>query len=110
MTRLVTLAVCMTLLPVLADAGEVFGTIKGADGPVSEGAQVAARCGSNAYGPVTTDRKGRYRLVIGQVGKCTLTITHEDRSATVDVVSFDDAAQADIVLTVDGGKLTARRG
>lgn len=110
MARLVTLAACMTLLPVLADAGEVFGTIKGAAGPVGEGAQVAAQCGSNAYGPVTTDRKGGYRLVIGQVGKCTLTITHEDRSATVDVVSFDDAAQADIVLTVDGGKLTARRG
>ncbi len=51
-----------------------------------------------------------YRLVIDKVGKCTLTITHDELSATVDVVSFDDAVQTDIVLSVDGGKLTARRG
>jgi hypothetical protein len=110
MFRPIALAAFVTLLPALAHAGEVFGTIKGAAGPVGEGAQVAAQCGGNQYGPVTTDKKGTYRLVIGQVGKCTLTITHEGRSATVDVVSFDDAAQADIVLTVDGGKLSARRG
>jgi hypothetical protein len=40
-----------------------------------------------------------------------LTITYDGKSATVDVVSFDDAAQADIALSVDAsGKLTARRG
>lgn len=110
MTRSIALAALAALLPTLANAGEVFGTIKAAAGPVGEGTQVAARCGGNAYGPVSTDKKGVYRLVIEQVGKCTLTITHEGLSATVDVVSFDDAAQADIVLSVDGGKLTARRG
>jgi hypothetical protein len=48
---------------------------------------------------------------INQVGKCTLTITHGGKSATVDVVSFDNAAQADISLKLDAaGKLTATRG
>ena len=110
MIRSIALAALAALLPAFANAGEVFGTVRVAAQPVGEGTQVAAKCGDKAYGPVSTDRKGAYRLVIAQVGKCTLTITHEGLSATVDVVSFDDAAQADIVLAVDGGKLTARRG
>ena len=109
MKNLIASIAIATLLPSLASAGEVFGVLKSDASPVA-GAQVAAKCGANAYGPVTSDAKGNYRLVINQTGKCTLTVTHEGRSATVDVVSFDDAAQADIVLKVDGGKLTARRG
>ena len=107
--RIASIAVA-ALLPAVAMAGEVFGTITGATGPVGEGTQVAAKCGANAYGPATTDKKGAYRLVINQTGKCTLTVTRDGRSATLDVVSFDDAAQADIVLKDDGGKLTASRG
>jgi hypothetical protein len=100
----------VALSPGVTQAGEVFGVVRNESGPVAE-AQVAAKCGATSYGPATTDKKGAYRLVIGQTGKCTLTITYDGKSATVDVVSFDDAAQADIALSVDAsGKLTARRG
>jgi hypothetical protein len=100
----------VALFPGISSAGEVFGVVRSESGPVAE-AQVAAKCGAASHGPATTDRKGAYRLVIGQTGRCTLTITHDGKSATVDIVSFDDAAQADIVLAVDAsGKLTARRG
>ena len=39
-------------------------------------------------------------------------MTHEAKSATLDVVSFDNAAQADVVLkpSTRTGKLTAARG
>lgn len=110
MIRSIASAALVALLPAIAHAGEVFGTIKAAAGPVGEGTRVVAQCGDDAYGPVSTDKRGVYRLVIDRVGKCTLTITHDELSATVDVVSFDDAVQTDIVLSVDGGKLTARRG
>ena len=101
----------VALLPALASAGEVFSTVKTDKGPVGDGATIAAKCGANSYGPVTTDNRGAYRITINQVGKCTLTVTHAAKSATLDVVSFDSAAQTDIVLKADAtGKLTATRG
>ena len=111
MKKLLTVAAIVALMPALADAGEVFGTIKTDKGPVGEGAKVEGKCGANAFGPVTTDNRGAYRIVLNQAGKCTLTVTHDGKSANVDVVSFDNAAQADITLKLDAsGKLTATRG
>jgi molybdopterin biosynthesis enzyme len=95
----------------LASAGEVFGTIRTATGSAVDGATVAAKCDASTFGPVTTDKKGAYRIVIGQTGKCQLIVTAGGKSTTLEVVSFDDAAQADIVLTTDAsGALNARRG
>jgi len=48
-------------------------------------------------------------LVLNEAGKCALTVTQLGQSATVDVVSFDDAVQADLALSVEGGKPGARR-
>jgi hypothetical protein len=112
MNKLIAIAVAAatSMLPVFAFAGEVFGVVKGAAGVV-DGADVTAKCGDQAYGPVKTDKKGSYRLVLGQTGKCTLTVTHDGKSATMNVVSFDDATQSDVVLAVGAdGKLTAKRG
>ena len=69
----------------------------------------AARCGAKAYPAVKTDKGGTYNLVVAETGKCTLTITHQGKSATVDVASYDDAAQADIALELKDGQLSARR-
>jgi hypothetical protein len=111
MDRVISAVVVFCLLPLAAQAGEVFGTIRNDKGPVGDGAKVAAKCGGNSYGPAATDKRGTYRIVIDQVGKCTLTVTHQSKSATLDVVSFDNAAQTDIVLKLDAaGKLTAARG
>jgi hypothetical protein len=70
---------------------------------------VAARCGTKSYPAVKTDRTGTYNLVVAETGKCTLTVTHQGKTATVDVASYEDAAQADIVLELKDGQLTARR-
>lgn len=110
MNKFITFAACASMVPAIASAGEVFGVIKQSSGVV-EGADVAASCGGNAYGPVKTDKKGSYRLAITQTGKCELTVSHGGKSATMNVVSFDDATQTDVVLTVGAdGKLTAKRG
>ena len=107
---LATFALSSFLLPALAGAGEVFGTVTGEAGPVPEGTQVEATCASGKHGPAATDKAGRYRLVIGETGRCTLTVTRDGQSASVSVVSFEDAAQVDLVLKADAaGKLTLRR-
>ena len=102
------LAVAM-LLGSAAQAGEILGKVTSGGTPVGEGATVEAKCGDKAYPAVKTDKTGAYHLVVNETGKCMLTIGHKGQTASVEVVSYDDAAEADIVLEVKEGKLTARR-
>lgn len=99
----------LVLLAPVALAGEIYGKVSFNGAAVGEGATVAARCGVKAYPAVKTDRTGTYNLVVAETGKCTLTVTHQGKTATVDVASYEDAAQADIVLETKDGQLTARR-
>ena len=106
------LLVCMTLVAAtttLVSAGEVLGKITSGGASVGDGATVAAKCGGKDYPAVKTDKSGTYHLVIAETGKCTLTVGYKGQTATIDVASYDDAAQADLVLESKDGKLTARR-
>jgi hypothetical protein len=109
MTRRIGLAGLFVVLPQFVCAGEIYGKITLDGTPVGEGTEVEAKCGAKAYPPVRTDKTGTYQLVVAETGKCTLTITHNGQSAAVDVASYDDAAQADIVLEAKDAALTARR-
>lgn len=104
-----TFAVLSLLLPALAGAGEIYGKITAGTASVAEGAEVSARCGDKAYAPVKTDRTGSYHLVVAEAGKCTLTIVQQGQSASLEVVSYDEGTQADIVLENKDGQLVARR-
>jgi hypothetical protein len=105
-----TFIVIACALPSLASAGEIYGTITSDAGPVGEGTLVEATCKVGKHGPARTDKAGKYRLVISETGKCTLSVTRDGATASLDVVSFDDAAQVDVALKSDAaGKLTARR-
>lgn len=104
--------VCTILLAAtasLASAGEVLGKITSGGASVGEGTTVTAKCGDKSYPAVKTDKSGSYHLVVAETGKCTLTIAYKGQSATIDVASYDDAAQADLVLESKDGKLIARR-
>lgn len=106
--KLTVPVVVLLVIPTLASAGEIFGKITLNGAPV-EGAEVAAACGAKNYPAVKTDKNGSYTVVVAETGKCTLTITHKGQAATLSVASYEDAAQADVVLETKDGKLTARR-
>ncbi|HET8946198.1 MAG TPA: hypothetical protein VFQ07_04385 [Candidatus Polarisedimenticolia bacterium] len=91
-----------------AFAGEIYGRVLAGNAPAT-GATVAAKCGDADYPARPVDAKGTYHIVAGKTGKCTLTITSKGQSATVEVVSYDDPVEADIVLDAKDGKLSARR-
>jgi hypothetical protein len=97
------------VLPTLVAAGEIYGRITSGNAAVGEGTEVSAKCGAKTYPAVKTDKSGSYHLVVAETGKCVLTVTQKDAAASLDVVSYEDAAQADIVLETKDGKLTARR-
>jgi hypothetical protein len=109
MKKLVTTLALMIALPSLAAAGEVYGKITAGGAAVGEGTEVAAKCGAKSYPAVKTDKTGSFHLVVAETGKCTLTVTQKGQSATLEIVSYDEGAQADIVLETKDGKLAARR-
>lgn len=92
-----------------AHAGEIYGKLTVNGAVVGEGATVAARCGAKTYPAVKTDKTGTYYLVVAETGKCTLTVTYQGKTTTVEVASYEDGAQADLVLELKDGQLTARR-
>jgi len=108
-TTLATTFALLLALPALAAAGEVYGKITVGGAAVGEGTEVSAKCGAKAYPAVKTDKTGSFHLVVTETGKCTLTVTQKGQSASLEVVSYDEGAQADIVLETKDGKLSARR-
>ena len=90
-------------------AGEVYGKITHGGASVGDAATVAARCGDKAYPAQPTDKSGTYHIIVGQSGRCTLTVTCKGQSADLAIVSYEDAAQVDIILEMKDGKLAARR-
>ena len=90
-------------------AGEMYGTITEAGKPVGEGVGVEARCGQTSYPAVKTDKSGAYHLVVQEKGKCQLTVRYKNQSAAIDVASYDEGVQVDLVLELKGKSYTLRR-
>jgi len=93
----------------LAPAGEVYGKVVEGSSSVGEAAAIEAKCGAKAYPAVKTDKSGSYRMVLAETGKCTMTVTYKQQSASMDIASYDDAVQVDLVLEMKDGKLLVRR-
>lgn len=89
--------------------GEVYGKILEGTKAVGEGTAVEMKCGGKSYPVVTTDKTGSYHLVVSEAGKCTMTLKHKGQAASLEIASYDDPVQIDLVLEVRDGKLSARR-
>ena len=109
MSRIASLLVVFAASVSLAAAGEVFGKVLDGAASVGEGATVEAKCGAKAYPAVKTDKAGSYHLVLAETGKCTMTVNYKGQAASLEIASFDDAVQYDLVVESKGGKLAVRR-
>ena len=106
-------ASCLVLSIVLAataaHAGEIYGTVTEGGKSVGEGTSVVAKCGDKAYPAAKTDKTGTYHVTVAEKGKCTLTLTYKGQSPALEVASYDQGVQVDLVLEAKDGKYTARR-
>ena len=109
MKRMLLLSVLFLAATSLAVGGEIYGKITEKTTSVGEEAAVAMKCGAKAYPAVKTDKTGSYHVVVAESGKCAMTVKYKEKEATLDVASYDDAVQVDVVLEFKDGKLTARR-
>lgn len=93
----------------LATAGEVYGRIVEGSAPVGDGATLEVKCGGKAYPAIKTDKSGSYRIVLAETGKCSMTVTYKQQSATLEIASYEDAVQVDLAVEMKEGKLAVRR-
>ena len=96
-----------SLLAISGSFGEVFGDLRVGEEYVKEAA-LELKCGDEVV-KGKTDATGSYRLTAKASGKCTITVTHEGQSPSVDVVLFDKAARYRLVLEKKGDTWTLRR-
>jgi hypothetical protein len=90
-------------------AGEIYGTLTEGGRPVGEGVEVQAKCAGATYPPVKTDKSGSYHLAIKETGKCALTVKYKQQAPTLEVASYEDGVQVDLVLEHKDGKWVLRR-
>ena len=92
-----------------ASAGEIYGKVVEGTSSVGEAAALEVKCGAKAYPAIKTDKSGSYRMVLAETGKCSMTVKYKQQSASLDIASYDDAVQVDLVLEIKDGKLSVRR-
>ena len=94
-------------LSLAAPAGEVFGDLRVGEDYVKEAA-LELKCGEEVV-KGKTDASGSYRLTAKASGKCSISVTHDGQTASVDVVLFEKAARYRLVLEKKGDTWTLRR-
>jgi hypothetical protein len=109
MRKRVVSVVAGLLVASSALAGEIYGTLTEGGKSVGAGVGVEARCGERSYPAAKTDKAGAYRLVVEEKGKCTLTVRHKDQAPTLEVASYDEGVQVDLVLDLQDGKYVLKR-
>ena len=76
-------AMVAILIPAIASAGQIYGTIV-LDGKGVKELAVEIKCGSNDVVSAKTAADGGYRLNVPQQGQCTLTLpSYEGKPATM---------------------------
>ena len=96
------------VIDLMALLGDTVDNIPGAKG-IGESATLEVRCGSKAYPAVKTDKSGSYRVVLAEKGKCSMTVKYKQQSESLDIASYDDPVQIDLVVGMKDGKLAVRR-
>jgi hypothetical protein len=87
--------------------GEIFGDIRLGDRYLAD-APVELKCGAETV-KAKTDSAGSFRLAVKASGKCTFSVTHGDKSASIDVVVFNQPARYRLVLELKDGVYVLRR-
>lgn len=101
------LLLTLVLLPGVAAAGEIYGTIKENGKPVKAGLKVTVACGEKTAS-AETDKNGGYRLFASEEGKCTLSVKVGEESPSAVVHSYDDSARYNLVIEKKDGKTILR--
>lgn len=96
MKRTVLGLAVFSLLPTLAAAGEIFGTIKEGGKP-ADGVTVEIRSPARVY-ITKTDKYGSYSVYVPEAGKCRLAVKTNGGAPSIEVYSYEKSARYDLVV------------
>ena len=82
----------------VADGGEVCGTVREGQRLVREGVVIDATCAGRPGGRAVTDHNGTYRLHVAAKGLCTLTVRYEGHASSMDVAVATERLAQNLVL------------
>jgi hypothetical protein len=103
------IALALLVLPTIADAGQIYGTIV-LGGQGVKGAPIEIQCGKDAAVTGTTAADGSYRLNVSQQGQCTLTLTsYEGRPSAAVFSGPNPAAYNYELVKLSDGKYELKR-
>ncbi|MBC7898280.1 MAG: hypothetical protein H7066_22860 [Cytophagaceae bacterium] len=101
------MAMTLAAMVMPATAGEIFGDVRIGDKYVAQ-APIQMVCGTDTV-KGKTDDAGSFRLATKAGGKCVVTVTHDGKPASVDVVVFDKPSRYRLVLELKDGAFILKR-
>jgi hypothetical protein len=91
-----------------AFAGKIYGSIMEGGKPVAQGVKVEVACGTNTY-TAQTDAYGAFNLFAMAKGKCMLKVLYQGQMPSIEVNSYDNAVQYDLILEKQGSQYMLKR-
>lgn len=102
------IAAVLLLAPVLAFAGEIYGTIKVDGKPVGPGVKVTITSDEKSYAR-ETDKFGSYRAYVRETGPVTITVEYQGRKPSIEASSYEGTVRFNLVLERQGGSYSLRK-
>ncbi len=99
------LALLLTLMPLAA--GEIYGDLRAGDAYLAD-VPLTLTCGADTA-TAKTDKEGSFRIRTSGSGKCTLSTTYKNQSASVEVVVFERPTRYRLLLEQVDGKWVLKR-
>jgi hypothetical protein len=108
MNRLFLLLLLVLGLTAQAFAGKIYGSISEGGKPVAQGVKVEVTCGTNNY-DAQTDSYGAFNLFAMDKGKCALKVFYQGQMPSIEINSYDNSVQYDLILEKQGNQYTIKR-
>jgi hypothetical protein len=91
-----------------AFAGKIYGSITEGGKPIAQGVKVEVTCGSNNY-DAQTDSYGAFNVFAMDKGKCMLKVLYQGQTPAIEINSYDNSVQYDLILEKQGANYTLKR-
>jgi hypothetical protein len=108
MRREYMLAVLVFAFAGEALAGKIYGSITEGGKPIAQGVKVEVSCGTNNYA-AQTDAYGAFNIFATDKGKCLLKVAYQNQAPSIEVNSYDNSIQYDLILEKQGDQYTLKR-
>jgi hypothetical protein len=108
MKRHLVILILILAFSAQAFAGKIYGSITEGGKPVAQGVKVEVACGTAGYS-AQTDAYGAFNLFATEKGKCVLKVSYQGQSPSIEINSYDNSVQYDLILEKQGTQYTLKR-